>query len=238
MLTIDPTTWIRIKYHFKSFLDGRIRSIENLTIWDFDLNPFFLACVKHQMKLESPHDLAKWLVSQRIERGMVTGFGKTLQNVAKEFSTEKPLLGLTMKLKKGKKTYNLMIKSGPNPYPMQPAKDMQNILLRTIEKEPNSIPIFCMCYGNEKAVSNIVKTYMSEVKHLVGKDFWSFISGDPHCEQKILKIAKEIGLNYKDKKGNTLDQIIERKVGHMEQQLTELYGNEKVFWKKILEDVY
>ena len=42
------------------------------------------------------------------------------------------------------------------------------ILLDTKKVEPNSIPIFCMCYGNEEAVSNIIKTYMKDVKRLVG----------------------------------------------------------------------
>src|SRR5690348_13363428 len=117
----DSTIWIRIKYHFKNFLDDRIKSIERLTVGDFELNPFLIATIKNQMKLETPYDVSQWLVRQRIERGLVTGFGSTLQNVAKEFSVEKPLPGLTMKLKKGRKVYNLMIKSGPNPYPMQPA---------------------------------------------------------------------------------------------------------------------
>jgi len=141
-MMISKTIEIRIRRNFENFLNRRMKSIENLSARDLELNPFLIASIKHQLQIDSPYDLAEWLVRQRIERGTVTGFGKTLQNIAKEFSSEKPLSGLTMKLKKNGKTYNLMIKSGPNPYPMQPAKDMQRILLDTKRIEPDSIPIF------------------------------------------------------------------------------------------------
>lgn len=237
--SIGPATEVHIKKHFADFLDDRIRSIEKLSIWDFELNPFLVACIKHQMEIETPEELSEWLVKQRIERGLVTGFGNTLQKIAKEFSKEKPYPGLTMKLKKNGKTYNLMIKSGPNPYPMQPAIDMQRILLESKKEDPHSIPIFCMCYGNEGAISGIITKYLSEVKHLIGKDFWAFISGDPDCEQKILEIAREVGINFRDKEGNTLDQITVKKIKYIEAELKKLYGNDnKTFWKHVLEDIY
>jgi len=239
MIKFDPGIEIRIRQHFKKFLDSRFKSIEELSIDDFELNPFLIACIKNQINLKTQNDLARWLVRQRVERGFVTGFGLTLQKIAKEFSSEKPLPGLTMKLKKSGKTYNLMIKSGPNPYPMQPAMDMEKILLDTKKIEPDSIPLFCMCYGDENSVSNIVKKYMNEVKYLVGKNFWEFISGDNDCENKILNIAKEIGTNYKDIKGNSLHLIIENKVKYVEKQLKNLFGeDQKSFWNNILNDVY
>ena len=96
-----------------------------------------------------------------------------------------------------------------------------------------------MCYGNEEAVSAIVKTYMADVKRLVGREFWEFISGDPNCRKKILIIAKELGDNYKDKKGNSLNELIERKIKYVEKELKKLYeGDQKTFWKNIMEDVY
>lgn len=230
---------IRIRIHFENFLNSRIKTIESLAASDLEINPFLIASIKSQLKIDSTHNLAEWLVRQRIERGTVTGFGNTLQKIAKEFSNEKPLSGLTMKIIKEGKTYNLMIKSGPNPYPMQPAIDMQRILLETKNIEPNSIPIFCMCYGNEASVSNIVKSYMSEVKRLVGKDFWEFISGDPKCQREILTIAKMVGKDYKDKKGNSLNDVMCRKITYVEDELTKLYGKDKeIFWKNVLEDVY
>ena len=132
-----------------------------------------------------------------------------------------------------------MIKSGPNPYPMQPAKDMEKILLDSKKIDSNSIPIFCMCYGNEDAVSSVVKTHMNNVKRLVGKEFWAFISGDPNCRKKILTIAKELGDNYKDQNGNSINNLIELKIKYVEKELKKLYGNEQqAFWKNIFQDIY
>jgi len=236
---LTKTNEIRIKKHFKKFLEHRIESIEKLSARDLEINPFLISTIKHQFNINSTYDLAEWLVKQRIERGTVTGFGNTLQNIAKEFSNEKPFPGLTMRLKKNGKTYNLMIKSGPNPYPMQPAKDMEKILLDSKKTDPNSIPIFCMCYGNEDAVSSVVKTHMNNVKRLVGKEFWAFISGDPNCRKKILTIAKELGDNYKDQNGNSINNLIELKIKYVEKELKKLYGNEQqAFWKNIFQDIY
>ena len=236
---ISDVIEIRIRTHFENFLDSRIKSIEKLSAWDLEINPFLIASIKNQIKIDTSYDLAEWLVRQRIERGTVTGFGNTLQNIAKEFSTEDPLPGLTMKLKKDGKIYNIMIKSGPNPYPMQPAIDMQRILLETKKIEPKSTPIFCMCYGNVERISGIVKSYMSEVKQLIGKEFWEFISGDPKCQSKILSIAKTVGNDYKDKKGNSLNEVIERKIKYVDSELKKLYGTDKeTFWTNVLEDVY
>ena len=50
--------------------------------------------------MDTAYDLAEWLVRQRIERGIVTGFGMTLQQIAKEFSNERPLPDLTIRVKK------------------------------------------------------------------------------------------------------------------------------------------
>ena len=236
---ISSVMEIKIRSHFEKFLSSRMKSIENLSANDLEINPFLIGLLKNQLGFVTQYDIAKWLVNQRIERGIVTGFGKTLQNIAKEFSYEKPLPGLTMKLKKNDLIYNLMIKSGPNPYPMQPAIDMQKILLNTKLVEPKSIPVFCMCYGNEDAISEIVKKYMTDVDILIGKDFWEFLSDDPNCQKKILQIAGDLDNNYKDKKGNTVKEISKRKIEYVEEELKKLFGaDEKIFWKKILEDVY
>ena len=236
---LTKTNEIRIKKHFQNFLNHRIESIQKLAARDLELNPFLISTIKHQFNINSTYDLAEWLVKQRIERGTVTGFGSTLQNIAKEFSNEKPFPGLTMRLKKNGKTYNLMIKSGPNPYPMQPAIDMERILLDSKKTEPNSIPIFCMCYGNEEKVSSVVKNHMSKVKRLVGKEFWAFISDDPNCRKKILAIAKELGDNYKDQNGNSINNLIELKIKYVEKELKKLYGSKQdAFWKNIFQDIY
>lgn len=228
---------IRIRYHFETFLANKLKSIVDLSAWDLTINPFLIAAVRSQLKMETAYDLATWLVRQRVERGMVTGFGMTLQKIAKEFSNEKPLPNLTMRVNKEGVMYNFMIKSGPNPYSMQAAKNMQRILLESQKIDPGSVPIFAMCYGDDESISGVVKAHMGAVKHMIGKDFWEFISGDPGCQKKILRIASEVGRNYKDNMGNSLDQVIEAKIKYVERELVKLYGGENDFWKNVMDDV-
>ena len=229
---------IRIRDHFESFLASKFESIVNLTAWDLGINPFLVATIRSQLKMDTAYDLAGWLVKQRIERSVVTGFGMTLQKIAKEFSNEKPLPDLTIRIKKEGKIYNFMIKSGPNPYSMQAAKNMQRILLATKKTDPGSTPIFAMCYGDVESISGVIKTHMGDVQQMIGADFWEFISGDPDCQKKILRIASEVGRVYKDSKGNSLNQIIEDKIKYVESELIKLYEEKNDFWKNVIDGAY
>lgn len=235
---ISTTIETRIRMHIENFIAKKIDTVIGLSMSDFELNPFFIATVRNQLQINTPRDLAQWLIQQRMERSMVTGFGSTLQNIAKEFSNEKPLPHLTAKMTRNGKTYNLIIKSGPK-HNLPVTQSIQRILLNTKNIEPDSIPIFGMCYGNEDSVGGIVKKYASEVKQLVGKDFWKFLSNDPTCYDKILKIATDVGTNYRDKNGNSLAQVLERKMKYMEKELKKLYSDESNgFWNNVLGDAY
>lgn len=229
---------IRIRDHLTAFLAKKIQSIENMSIADMEINPFLVATVQTQLAMKNQRDLAEWLVRQRVERSIVTGFGTTLQNIAKEFCHEKPLPNLTAKMRRDGKTYNIMIKSGPN-HNMSVTSGIQRALLDSKRIEPDSIPIFGMCYGNKESVGSVVKRYSSEVKHLVGKEFWIFVSGDPDCYRQILEIAEGVGKHYKDSRGNSLEQVMEKKIKYVANELVEMYGKEPdVFWKNVVCDAY
>jgi len=229
---------IRIRDQLVAFLSKKIQAVKDISVTDMEINPFFIATVQTQLAMKNQRDLAEWLVRQRVERSMVTGFGTTLQNIAKEFCHEKPLPNLTAKMNKDGKTYNIIIKSGPN-HNVPVSSGIQQALLNSKTIEPESIPIFGMCYGNEESIGTIVKKYAGGVKQLVGKEFWTFISGDPDCYMQILEMAKNTGKHYKDISGNSLNQTMEKKIEYVTRELEELYGKDtNVFWKNIVCDVY
>ena len=236
--SFTKATEIRIRNHLEAFLANKFKSIADMSAWDLGINPFLIAVVRSQLKMDTAYDLAEWLVRQRIERGIVTGFGMTLQQIAKEFSNERPLPDLTIRVKKEDKIYNFMIKSGPNPYSMQAARNMQRILLATKKTDPGSTPIFAMCYGDEESISGVVKTHLGDVRQMIGKDFWEFVSGDPGCQRKILQIASEVGRDYKDSRGNSLNRIIEDKIKYVEGELIKLYGGKNDFWRNVMDGVH
>lgn len=207
----------------------------DLSLSDLDMNPFLISIMHTQLNLKSPHDLAEWLLRQRLERSMVTGFGITLQNIAKEFSSETPLSNITMKIKKNGKIYNIKIKAGAN-HNIQVVQNIKQVLQQSKKLEPNSIPIFGVCYGNEDSVGSIVKKHIEEIQMVVGKDFWEFISNDPNCYEKILQIATDVDKNYRDLDVGSLGDVIEKKVKYLTIELEKIYGNdEDKFWRNVLE---
>ena len=94
---------ILIKKHTRDFLESRLSTIQKIRFEDFEINPYLIASVKNQLGMKKQRDLARWLVTQRSERGMVTAFGSTLQKIAKEFSDEPTTPGFTMTLRKNSK---------------------------------------------------------------------------------------------------------------------------------------
>lgn len=233
---INTAAKIRIKIHFEDFLANKFRAIKGLSLSDFDINPFLIATVQSQLGMTAPRDLAEWLVRQRVERSMVTGFGPILQRIAREFSNEKPLPNLTARITRDGRIYNLIIKSGSK-HNLPVIQSIQRFLLNSKKSEPDSIPIFGMCCGNENTIGSIVKKHGSNVKQLVGKEFWTFISNDSQCYNAILEIAADVGSKYTDPDGATLQQIIDRKISYIETELKKLYTDSpEGFWRAMLKD--
>ena len=93
-----------IEIHVSNFLETRLRTTQKISLGDFEINSFLISAARKQLGMKNQKDLARWIVNQRSERGLVTSFGRTLQNIAKAFANEPTMPGFTMTLKKnGKK---------------------------------------------------------------------------------------------------------------------------------------
>ena len=236
--TTQKSIELNIRMYFENFLDNRIATIMDLSLSDFDINPFLIATVRDQLGISTPLDLARWLITQRLERSMVTGFGSTLQNIAKEFSNKKPPQNVTASITRDGKTYNLIIKSGSN-HNVQVARNIRQVLLNSKSTEPDSIPVFGICCGDEGDVGTIVKKHMDGIQILSGRRFWDFISQDPECYRKILQIASEVGRIHRDPDAGTLEEAIMKKTKHLESELKKIYGDlDNDFWSNILGDMH
>ena len=236
--TTRKSTELNIRMHFENFIGNKIAAIMDLSLSDFDINPFLIATIRDQLGISTPLDLARWLITQRLERSMVTGFGSTLQNIAKEFSNRKPPQNVTTSITRDGKTYNLIIKSGSN-HNVQVARNIRQILLSSKSTESDSIPMLGICYGNEEDVGAIIKKHMEGIQILAGRRFWDFISQDPGCYRRILQIASEVGRIYKDPDAGTLEEAIKKKTEHLELELKKIYGDrDNDFWSNMLGDMY
>ena len=236
---MDDSIKILIKKHTRDFLEKRLETIQKIRFEDFEINPYLIASVKNQLGMKKQRDLARWLVTQRSERGMVTSFGSTLQKIAKEFSDEPTTSGFTMTLKKRSKKYNIVVTSGPNPYAKGPMIDLRNKLLESKKTDPGSIPIFGMCYGDDDSLSSIVKNELTDVQYYVGRRFWEFISGNKNCRDEIIKIIYDMASHFQDLEKRTIQKITNGKIEQLEESLKDRYGrNPNKFWKSILKDLY
>ena len=61
---------LNIRTHFETFLDKKITAIMDHLKW------IRFSCLQytHQLNLKTSQDLSKWMIMQRLERSMVTGF--------------------------------------------------------------------------------------------------------------------------------------------------------------------
>ncbi len=74
------------------------------------------------------------------------------------------------------------------------------------------------------------------VNWLSGREFWEFISDDPHCIDEIYQIAAEVGESFKGPDGQSLSQALESKIEELTAQFEALYGKSgDAMWDSLLE---
>ncbi len=219
---------------FEEFLKRSMQRISKLTLDDFDFNPFLLRILARGMGFNGARDIVSWMVQQRLERGMVTSFGTTLEKVALVFGETTGAEGADMMLTRGGRHYYFQVKSGPNTVPKDLADRTSELLQSVQRRNRGSVALFGMCYGNPDRVSSIVRTHI-KVDYYVGRDFWAFISGDDHCIEEIFSIAAEVGDSYRDSSGKTFHELIQEKIEQLTREFRQIYGDGPEMWRKILE---
>ncbi|NWG10074.1 MAG: hypothetical protein HXX80_07230 [Nitrososphaerales archaeon] len=238
-MAIDIQKRNQIEQIFKKFLLNRVKTVRNLKMGDLDVNPFLIRILSHELGLDNAEAIVKWLISQRLERGSVTSFGIALQDAAKVFSEGTGVEGADiLKTKKGKH-HHIQVKSGPNTVPKDLGVRIAQLLRSAQRRNRGSLALYGMCYGSKTQVSSIVRKYVQEeggVDWISGKEFWEFISDDPHCLQQIYEIAAEVGRTFKDPKGLSLSQVLENKIHELTNEFEKIYGRSgSEMWKKLLQ---
>jgi len=230
----------QIEQIFRKFLLNRIRTIRRLKLSDLDINPFLIKILSHELGLINSEAIVKWLVSQRLERGTVTSFGIALQDVAKVFSEGTGVEGADILKTKRGIHYHIQVKSGPNTIPKDLGVRIAQLLRSAQRRNRGSVVLYGMCYGSKAQVSSIVRKYVQEeggIDWISGREFWQFISDDPQCLEEIYEIATEVGRTFKDPKGESLSEVIEKKIDELVKEFETKYGKSgKTMWKKLLED--
>jgi hypothetical protein len=118
----------QIQQIFEDFLRGRAQAIRRLRIEDLDINPFRIRLLSRELGLQDARSIVRWLVSQRLERGMVTSFGLALQKAAQVFSEGTGVEGADVLKTHEGRHYYIQVKSGPNPVPKEQAMRIADLL--------------------------------------------------------------------------------------------------------------
>ena len=221
---MDDAKRAEIRSIFEGFLKRSMRRISRLRLDDFDFNPFLLRILAGGMGFSRAEDVVRWMVQQRLERGMVTSFGTALEKVALAFGDTTGVEGADMMLTREGRHYYIQVKSGPNTVPKDLADRTSDLLQSVQRRNRGSVAIFGMCYGNPDRVSGIVKTHI-KVDYYIGKDFWAFISGEEDCMEEIFRIAAEVGDSFEDESGKTFHEVIEEKVTELTEEFRKVYGD-------------
>ncbi len=237
-MPLDAETREEIAGIFERFLRNRASTIRALTIEDLNVNPFLIRLLTAQMGLRDARSIVRWLVAQRLERGTVTSFGDALQKAAKLFSEGTGVEGADLMKTKERRHHHIQVKSGPNSIPKDLGVRISQLLRSAQRRNRGSVALFGMCYGSHEQVSSVVRRYVEEeggVDWIAGREFWEFISDDPHCVDEIYKIAGEVGRRFRDDQGQTLLQIVEAKTRELEREFVRLYGGRRTrMWRNLL----
>lgn len=232
---MTPEQRQQIKSIFVNFLRRRLKRVERLDLEDLNINPFLYRLLSRELGLRDARSIVKWRMDQFFERGTVTSFGNVLEAIARVFSEGTGVEGAdVMKTKEGTRYY-IQVKSGPNTVPKDMATRLSNLLQSAQRRNRGSVALFGMCYGNEDQVSSIVQRYV-QVDHLIGREFWEFISGEPDCIGQIYDIAAEVSYIFRDEKGRTLTQSLDDKANELASEFEQLYsasGSE--MWQALLD---
>jgi len=228
-----------IRRVLEKFLRDRARTIRKLKIDDLNLNPFLIRLLSAQMGLEDAGSIVRWLVSQRLERGTVTSFGKTLESIAKLFSEGTGAEGADVVKTKDAVRHYVQVKSGPNTID----KDAGIIIARQLKsaqrRNRGSVALFGMCYGTKEQVSGIVRQYVDSeggVDWKSGREFWEFISDSPGCIDEIYETGTKVGREFEDIQGQSIVEILDAKIRGLTREFELRYGKRgKAMWRRILD---
>jgi len=220
-----------IRAEFEKIAQKKFDALESIDVEKVDFNPFLLRA----LGLETPKEIAEFMISQRIERSVVTSYGSRIQKVATSLAERGTgVEGADICKEKDGSRYYIQMKSGPNTVNKDISSEISKLLLSAARRNRGSVPLIGMTYGKKDRVSNILQKY-SKVDWIIGREFWEFISEDPDCAWKIFKIVGELADSSLGR-GESYRKLYKQKVGGLTQQIEKKYGKGKGMWKKLFDD--
>lgn len=209
----------------RGFTSRQLRTIAGLSLAQLSPNPFLI----ESLNLRTPEELLRLNVYMVITRSIVTSMGFLVEKlmVSSSDTVEKAPRGSgwdVVKVKSGQRHW-IQAKSGPNDMD----KDQVVYWAEKIEQklEEGDLAFIGITYGkreNKTITLNLLKQLVPdwEVRTLIGRELWDFISDDPQYHSRLFAILRQAALHVFN--GRTLAQEIEKCIERIEKEFSDRYG--------------
>ena len=230
-----------IRRILNKFLSNVFKNLQELSLASLTPNPLLMKMVGEVAELRSAKDIVEYLVNARIERSTSTGYGSTIQKIATSFSDTSGVEGADIEIIRDTNgngipvKWHVQLKSGPSTVNKDICLQTSRELQSAVRRAPGSAGLLGITYGKEHMVSSVTHSYLS-FDFKAGRDFWSFISGDPNCYKKLWLLTIDVAEKYRHKSGKSLKALIEENREELTTDFIEKYGESGEFmWENFLE---
>lgn len=204
--------WVRLTVRRRGL--AMIEHLQEIKLEKITMNPFLIK----MLKLKTPEAVVKFNVYQSVTRSIVTSMGTALEQMVASSSGTR--LGNRKEWydvikTKGKKSYWIQVKSGPNNINVDQVKSFNEKFNETEKKKDNHARIG-ITYGKRgmNTVSlGLVKKYMDdwERRLLVGRELWDFASDEKNYHTKVLRwIDDEMSEIHNKSMDGEINMVIRR----------------------------
>lgn len=215
----------------REFVLEQMRKTDKLTLNDLAINPFLVAT----MNLQTPEEIVEFFVNQRFQRGVVTAFGSLLEKrITRLFAESAGIADIDLRFKKNNKIYYMQMKSGPEGFTGPALKKTIDTMKKLKENNPDYQTIIAFAYGTKNKISKVWGGELSKAVEegivdqvLIGRDFWSFVLGDPYGYRVIFDLAKKagvVGASTLNGERRTLEKSRKDAIARILQQFKNKYG--------------
>jgi len=224
----------------RDFVKRQVRMIRSMTLDDLNPNPFLI----RTLNLSTPAEVVGINVYMAVTRSIVTSMGFFVEKLllVSSDSVERAPRGSGWDLikigDKGEK-YWIQVKSGPNDMD----KDQIIYWSRKIEEKvlEGDRAFIGITYGkrlNETVSIGLMKQLLPdwEIKTLIGRELWDFVSGDPHYSSRLLDILRSAACSML--KQSSICQEIEKCIQRIEKEFVHRFGDGEQGVAKYLSTIF
>lgn len=222
----------------RGFTRRQVNMLRTLSLDSLNPNPFLI----QSLNLSTPEEVIRLNVYAAATRSIVTSFGLIVQNMIGSTSeTVKKLRSGwdLLKTDRDQRKHWIQVKSGPNDMDKDQVIYWSNQIDKVISEGHSGY--IGMTYGkrdSQTVTIGLLKKYLPdwEMKTLIGKELWDFLSDDPDLHSRVLKVLREqatIVLN-----GNNILDELDNCVKRVTEEFLDRYGDGQDGVDRYLDDLF